>query len=129
MPFDLCSGQLARLLSEGHAAFHAETEAVLGAGLEVSTSLNVDDTSARPQGNNGYCLYVGSQSLAWYRSALVKDRLSFMTVLGNAAPWPAYRVDAIAVEYLRARGASQWLIDRFTYLSVMSLPDDAAWPT
>jgi hypothetical protein len=124
---DISSGQLARLLTEGHAAFHAETDAVLRAGLEVSTYLNVDDTAARHQGKNGYCLYLGSQYFAWYRSSSTKDRLSFITVLWNASPCPDYRVDAVAVEYLRTRGASQWLIDRFTYQSVTSLPDDAAW--
>jgi hypothetical protein len=61
------------------------------------------------------------------RSSPTKDRLSFITVLWNASPCPDYRVDAMAVEYLRTRGASQWLIDRFTYQSVTSLPDDAAW--
>jgi transposase IS66 family protein len=114
-------------LTEGHEGFHAETEAVLRAGLEVSSYLNVDDTSARHQGKNGYCLYLGSQFFAWYRSSLTKDRLSFISVLWNSSPAPDYRVDAVAVEYLRARGASQWLIDRFTYQSVTSLPDDAAW--
>lgn len=124
---DISGGQLARLLTEGHTVFHAETEAVLRAGLEVSTYLNVDDTSARHQGKNGYCLYLGSQYFAWYRSSLTKDRLSFITVLWNSSPAPDYRVDAIAVEYLRTRGASQWLIDRFASPSVTSLPDDAAW--
>ena len=57
----ISSGQLARLLTEGHEGFHAETEAVLRAGLAVSSYLNVDDTSARHQGKNGYCLYLGSQ--------------------------------------------------------------------
>jgi hypothetical protein len=94
---DISSGQLARLLTKGHAAFHAETEALLRAGLEVSSYLNVDDTSARHQGKNGYCLYLGSQYFAWYRSALAKDRLSFITVARGSArqrrtigsmPWP-----------------------------------------
>ena len=124
---DISSGQLARLLTEGHEGFHAETEALLRAGLEVSGYLNVDDTSARHQGKNGYCLYLGSQYFAWYQSSLTKDRLSFITVLWNASPCPSYCIDAVAVEYLRTRGASQWLIDRFTYQSVTSLPDDAAW--
>jgi hypothetical protein len=34
---DISSGQIARLLTEGHEGFHAETDAVLRAGLEVSS--------------------------------------------------------------------------------------------
>ena len=124
---DISSGQLARLLTAGHEGVHAETEAVLRTGLEVSSTLNVDDTSARHQGKNGYGLYLGSQFFAWYRSSLTQDRLSFITVLWNASPCPSYGVDAVAVESLRPRGASPWLIDRFTDPSVTSLPDDAAW--
>jgi hypothetical protein len=124
---DISSGELSRLLTEGHASFHAETDALLRAGLEVSTYLNVDDTSARHQGKNGYCLYVGSQHFAWYQSGPTKDRLNFITVLWSASPCPDYRVDAVAVQYLHARGASQWLIDRFTYQACASLPDEATW--
>ena len=124
---DISSGQLARLLTEGHEGFQGETEALLRAGLEVSSTLNVDDTSARHQGKNGYGLYLGSQFFAWYRSGLTKDRLSFITVLWNASPCPSYGVDAVAVESLGARGASPWRIDRFTDPSVTSLSDDAAW--
>ena len=124
---DISSGELSRLLTGGHEGFHAETDAVLRAGVEVSTYLNVDDTSARHQGKNGYCLYVGSQYFAWYQSGLTKDRLNFITVLWSASPCPDYRVDAVAVEYLHARGASQWLIERFTYQAVTRLPDEASW--
>ena len=49
----LSSGQRARRLTEGHAGFHAQAQALLRAGLEVSTPLHVDDTSAPPQGKNG----------------------------------------------------------------------------
>jgi hypothetical protein len=124
---DISSGELSRLLTGGHEGFHAETDAVLRAGVEVSTYLNVDDTSARHQGKNGYCLYVGSQYFAWYQSGLTKDRLNFITVLWRASPCPDSRVDAVAVQYLHARGASQWLIERFTYQAVTSLPDEASW--
>jgi hypothetical protein len=125
---DIASGQLARLLSEGHEGFPAETDAVLRAGLEGPSCLNVDDTSARHQGQNGYCLYLGRQYFAGSRSRLTQDRLSFITVRWNSSPAPHDRVDAVAVDYLRARGASPWLLDRFTYPSVTHLrPDDAAW--
>jgi hypothetical protein len=81
---DLSSGQLSRLLTEGHAGFQAE--AVLRAGQEVSRSLNVDDPSARHQGKNGDCLYLGSAYFAWYQSDLTKDRWNFITVWWRASP-------------------------------------------
>jgi hypothetical protein len=53
---------------------------------------------------HAYCLSLGSQYLAWYRSRLSQDRLSFITGLGSASPCPDYRVDAVAVTYLRVWG-------------------------
>jgi len=57
---------------------------------------------------------MGSQYFAGYRSALAKDRLSFITVRWSAAPCPDCRIDAGAVQYLPARGARESLIERFT---------------
>lgn len=52
---DISSGQLNNIIIEGHAPFHAEKDSILNAGLAVSSYVNVDDTSARHKGKNGYC--------------------------------------------------------------------------
>jgi Transposase IS66 family len=49
----ISSGQLNRLLTEGHESLHAEKAELLRVGLAVSSYINVDDTAARQQGQKG----------------------------------------------------------------------------
>ncbi len=46
--------QLVRLLNQNHAAFFAEAQNVLRAGLETSPWVSVDDPGARHVGRNGF---------------------------------------------------------------------------
>jgi hypothetical protein len=47
--------------------------------------------------------------------------------LWRASPCPDYRVDALAVQSLHARGARESLIERFTSQACVRLPDEASW--
>jgi len=47
---EISAGQLNRLLTEGHNAFHEEKAEIKTAGLATSSYLQADDTGARPQG-------------------------------------------------------------------------------
>jgi len=49
----LSAGQLNHLLSEEQNLFHPEKDALLEAGLRVSTHIQSDDTDARHDGKNG----------------------------------------------------------------------------
>jgi hypothetical protein len=51
---EVSAGQLNRLLTEGHDAFHQEKAAIKTAGLASSSYIQADDTGARHQGQNGY---------------------------------------------------------------------------
>ncbi len=55
---------LSNLLTEGKAAFHAEKQEILAAGLSCATALTVDDTGARHQGRNGHTTHIGNQYFA-----------------------------------------------------------------
>ena len=48
---DISSGQVNHLVTEDHQAFHAEKEALLPTGLQVSTQVTVDDSGARIRGS------------------------------------------------------------------------------
>ena len=50
---DISAGQVNRLLTEEHEAFHQEKDNLLPAAREVSTYLQTDDTSARHRGKGG----------------------------------------------------------------------------
>jgi hypothetical protein len=77
----LSSGQLSRLLTEGQESFHAETAEMLRVGLAVSAYLPVDDTAARPQGQNGDCTPSGTERFAWFASTESKSRINFLELL------------------------------------------------
>lgn len=57
---DISTGQLERILTEDKDRWHAEKDALLATGLEVSSQVTVDDTGARHQGTNGYTTRIGN---------------------------------------------------------------------
>jgi hypothetical protein len=77
----ISSGQLNRLITEGHEPFHAEKAEILRVGLAVSSYINVDDTAARHQGQNGYCTHIGNEWFAWFASTESKSRINFLELL------------------------------------------------
>jgi len=101
----MSSGQLNRLLIHGHESFHAEKAEVLRSGLEVSSHINVDDTGARHQGQNGYCTHIGNDWFAWFSSTESKSRINFLELL--RAGETDYVVDEVAREYMQQQKLPQ----------------------
>lgn len=79
---DISSGQISRILIEGHDNFHREKDELLSTGLEISCYINVDDTGARHKGNNGVCTHIGNELFAWFKSTDSRSRINFLTLLG-----------------------------------------------
>lgn len=77
----ISSGQLNRLLTEGQESFHAEKAEMLRVGVAVSSYLNVEDTAARHQGQNGYCPHIGNELVACCASTESKSRINFLELL------------------------------------------------
>ncbi len=73
--------QLVRLLNENHAAFIAEAQDVLRAGLQTSPFVSVDDTGARHATQNGYCTQIGNDWFTWFGTRTSKTRLNFLDLL------------------------------------------------
>jgi len=124
---DISSGQLSRLLTEGHEAFHAEKTDMLSTALAVSPYVQTDDTGARHQGKNGYCTYIGTPWMSWFASTDSKSRLNFLTLL--RAGQTLYVLEPDAITYMEERGLPKtWLalIREFTGYAFL---DDAAWQT
>jgi len=99
---EISSGQVNRIITEGKERFHAEKEAILKAGLEVSGYINVDDTNARHEGRNGYCTYIGNQSFAWFQSTESKSRRNFLELLRTG--YADYVINAEAIQYMATQG-------------------------
>ena len=105
---EISSGQLSRILTEDKDLFHEEKAEVLATGLEVSSYVQVDDTSARHQGKNGYCTHIGNEWFSFFESTESKSRLNFLRILRGEHSDYVLNVDALA--YMEAQGLAQkWL--------------------
>jgi Transposase IS66 family len=93
----ISAGQLSRILTEKKDSFHQEKDQLLPAGLEVSTFVQVDDTGARHQGQNGYCTHIGNDLFATFESTDSKSRLNFLEVLRR--PHTDYVINDVASAY------------------------------
>lgn len=94
----ISAGELNRIIIEDKEIFHTEKDEVLRVGLEVSTYVQVDDTGARHQGQNGYCTHIGNELFAWFSSTENKSRINFLELL--QAGGTQYVIDAVAREYM-----------------------------
>ena len=85
---DISTGQIDRLLTEGHEPFHAEKDALLPAAREVSSYFQADDTGARHLGKNAYTTVIANPLFASFTTTGSKSRVNFLKLL--AAPHEEY---------------------------------------
>jgi hypothetical protein len=102
--------QVVRLLTVKLETFRAEDEAVLKAGLG-GAYVTVDDTGARHAGKSGYATQIGSDRFCVFRTGPTKSRLAFLSRLCGGAS--LYVINDAALDYMRERGLSQIVIDKF----------------
>ncbi len=119
---DISAGQISRLLSEGHDAFHREKDDLLPAARDVSRYFHTDDTSARHRGQSGHTLHIGNELFASFFSTNSKSRLNFLEILRQ--PFDDYILSGEALFYLEYYGATKKLQRQLTAVA------DAAesWP-
>ena len=118
----ISTGQLSTFLIGGHERFHAEAHDVLVAGLASSPWQHLDDTPTRVNGENHACYTLGNPLYAAYLTRGSKERLTVLSVLHGGGPL-RYRLDATALAYLEAVGASQKLRQQVAALARARAPD------
>lgn len=101
---DISTGQIDRLLSEGHESFHAEKDALLPAAREVSSYFQADDTGARHRGKNGFTTVIANPLFASFTTTASKSRVNFLKLL--RAPHEEYVWNEDALNYARSQGLS-----------------------
>jgi hypothetical protein len=121
---EISTGQISRILTEEKQVFHREKAALLPAGLEVSTYVQVDDTGARHQGHNGFCTHIGNEWFAYFESTDSKSRQNFLEVLRGASS--DYTINDFAVAYWQRQKLAQAVIKRLTGGATW-WADKAAW--
>lgn len=106
---DISAGQLNNLVTEHNDVFHREKEALLPAGLHVSSYVGVDETGARHGGQTGFCTHIGNELFAYFASSDSKSRQNFLEILRK--PQTDYVVNEVAVAYWRRQQLSPTRID------------------
>jgi hypothetical protein len=117
--------QLVRRLNENHAAFIAEAQDVLRAGLQTSPFVSVDDTGARHATQNGYCTQIGNDWFTWFGTSTSKSRLNFLDLL--RAGHTDYVLNDAAYAYMRAHDLSATSIALLAAAPQTQFADHAAW--
>ena len=105
---DISTGHLNNILIENKERFHQEKDHILAVGLQVSSYINVDDTGARHQGQNGYCTHIGNESFSWFESTASKSRINFLKLL--RAGHSDYLLNVDAIEYMQSHKLPQYVI-------------------
>jgi len=108
LDIDISAGQLNNILIENKDRFHQEKDHILAVGLQVSSYINVDDTGARHQGQNGYCTHIGNKSFSWFESTNSKSRINFLKLL--RAGHSDYLINVDAIEYMQSHKLPQYVI-------------------
>ena len=121
----ISKGQIIALLNQDNAAFHAEKDAILEAGLATARWVTVDDTGARHAGRGETTTHVGDDRFAWFATRPSKSRLNFLGLL--RAGHPDYVLNAAAVAYMLEHGASEAVIATLLAHERRSFADEAAW--
>src|SRR3982750_990473 len=121
----IAKGQLVALLTARQDAFHAETDAVLEAGLATARWVTVDDTGARHAGRDETTTHIGAARFAWFATRASKSRLNFLDLV--RAGRPDYVLNAAAAAYMLEHGASEAVIAALLAHERRSFADGEAW--
>ena len=122
---DISAGQVNRLLTEGHEAFHQEKDGLLPAAREVSAYLQTDDTSARHRGKGGHTLHIGNDLFASFFTTDTKSRVNFLQIL--LTPHQGYLFNGDALFYLECFDIPQKLLTRLQPDTGWLYEDDESW--
>lgn len=122
---DISAGQVNRIITEDKEEFHTEKEEILQVGLKVSSYINVDDTSARHQGHNGYCTYIGNELFAWFESTESKSRINFLKLL--RAGHSDYILNAEALGYMAENKLPKEPLAKLSALGEVRFENEKEW--
>src|SRR5712691_10469411 len=102
----ISAGQLSDLLIKDQGRFHAESAAVVKAGLASSPWQHLDSTGTRVNGKNEQCHILCTSLYTAYCTLPAKDRLSLLRVLQGGAN-PVFQMNDLASELLVQLGVSE----------------------
>ena len=101
----ISAGQLSMFLIQDQEQFHAESAAVLKAGLASSPWQHLDSTGTRVNGKNEQCHILCNPWYTAYCTLPAKDRMTLLRVLQGGAD-PVFQLNALALELLPQLGVT-----------------------
>ncbi len=119
---DISAGQISDFLIQDQEPFHAESAAVVRAGLASSPWQHLDSTGTRVNGKNEHCHVLCNPFYTAYCTLASKDRLSLLRVLQGGAH-PAFRLNELALTLLPHLGVAKKWCKKLTQL----LPHHQDW--
>jgi len=122
---DVSVGQIDALLSGHNEPFFAEKDPLLEVGLEVGSSITVDDSGARHQGRNGSVTPIGNDFLAWFSSTESQSRINFLEL--PQAGEPVYGLNDEALTDWREQGLAQARRQALAASPIREIATTAAW--
>jgi len=118
----ISAGQLSTFLIQDQEQFHAESEAVVRAGLTSSPWQHLDSTGTRVNGKNEHCHVLCNPFYTAYCTLPAKDRLSLLKVLMGGAD-PVFRLNELALPLLQQLGvAKMWCKRLFSRCGARQAP-------
>jgi hypothetical protein len=121
----IAKGQIIALLTARKDGFHAETDAILEAGLATARWVTVDDTGARHAGRDETTTHIGDDRFAWFATRASKSRLNFLDLL--RAGHPEYVLNAVAVAYMVEHAVPEAVIAALLAHKRRSFADETRW--
>jgi len=106
---DISERQVRRMLTENREPFIGEAAEILRAGLEGAAWISVDDTGARHQGRNGYCISIGNDRFGWFGTTRSKSRLAFLDTMCGALD--EFVLNDKALRYMKSHGMPRRALD------------------
>jgi len=102
----MSAGQLSDLLIKDQERFHAESEAVVKAGLASSPWQHFDSTGTRVNGITHQCHILCNPLYTAYRTVPAKDRLTLLRVLAGGTDL-VFRMNALALDLFAVLGVTE----------------------
>lgn len=118
----ISAGQLSDMLIKDQEQFHAESAAVVQAGLARSPWQHLDSTATRVNGKNEHCHVLCNPFYTAYCTLPAKDRLRMLRVLLGGAD-PVFRCNELALRLLKQLGVAEKWRKKLTEL----LPKAPEW--
>lgn len=121
----ISSGQINNIIIKNKQRFHKEKDQILSTALRISQYINVDDTGARHNGQNGYCTHIGNEHFAWFKSTDSKSRINFLSLL--RCEHTDYVLNEQAFEYMVQQKLSESQLDKLSLYKGKIFKNEVRW--